>query len=241
MALGMELDYRLRWLDFDRYGRIQPTALLDLLQDVATIQAEDMGIGHDAMEARGVFWAVVRLKYEIAREPQHYQIVSVRTWPHTLTSFSFLRDYLVRDENGETLAKATSEWVLMDIEKRKFVKVKDIYEGSYDFDEARAFPDRLRKIADFKEGNRPLYTVVPAFCDIDVNGHVNNARYPSYVMNALAPDQDMRIKSLQFDYRHEVLPASPLTVQTLVEEGRVRSKGLREDGATAFACSIVLA
>ena len=46
MGLEMELDYRLRWLDFDRYGRLQPVTVLDICQDMATLQAEDMGIGH---------------------------------------------------------------------------------------------------------------------------------------------------------------------------------------------------
>ena len=55
MALGMDRDYRLRWMDFDQYGRLQPFALLDMCQDVATLQAEEMGIGHDEMLARGVF------------------------------------------------------------------------------------------------------------------------------------------------------------------------------------------
>ena len=118
MPLSKELDYRLRYLDFDRYGRIQPTAVLDLLQDVATVHAEEIGIGRDAMVARGVFWAVVRLKYEIVRDPEYFSVVRVRTWPHTLTNFSFLRDFSICGENGELLIKASSEWVLMDVETR---------------------------------------------------------------------------------------------------------------------------
>lgn len=240
MTLSKELDYRLRWLDFDRYGRIQPTAILDLLQDVATLQAEEMGIGHDAMLAKGVFWAIVRMKYEIVREPSHYEVVSVRTWPHTLTSFSFLRDFHIRDANGELLVKASSEWVLMDAETRKFAKVKDNYDGPTDFDDTRSFDRKLRKVPGFDEGNRPTFTIAPAYCDIDVNGHVNNARYPTFVVNALNPGQEGAIRSFQIDYRHELLPDSPITVHTLVESGHVLSKGAREDGNIAFACDIEL-
>ena len=135
MAIAMELDYRLRWMDFDRYGRIQPFAVLDIFQDLATVQAEDMGIGRDDMMAKGVFWAVVRSKFEIVKPPSHYQVVTARTWPHTMSSFSFMRDFSIRDEAGDLLIKASSEWVLMDIESRKFVKVTDHYTGSEDFDE----------------------------------------------------------------------------------------------------------
>ena len=241
MPLGMELDYRLRWMDFDQYGRIQPVTVLDIFQDLATIQAEDMGIGRDDMLAKGVFWVIVRSKFEIVKAPSHYQVVTARTWPHTLTRFSFLRDFTLRDEAGDLLVKATSEWVLMDVEARKFASVKDYYEGSYDFYEERSFERKPRKIADFEEGNRPVREVVPSYSDIDVNGHVNNARYASYVIDALNPDERGAMRTFQIDYRHEVLPGVPLQVHTLVEEGRVLSKGVNADGQTAFACAIEFA
>lgn len=240
MPLGLSLDYRLRWMDFDRYGRIQPFAVLDIFQDLATVQAEDMGIGRDDMMAKGVFWAVVRSKFEIVKPPSHYQVVTARTWPHTPTRFSFLRDFSMRDESGDLLVKATTEWVLMDIETRKFGSVKDYYDGPEDFDEARSFEKKPRKIADFEEGNRPVCTVVPSYSDIDANGHVNNARYASYVVDALDPGAEGSIKTFQLDYRHEVLPGVPLTVHTLVEDGRVLSKGVNPDGQIAFACAIDL-
>lgn len=240
MAFEMELGYRLRWLDFDRYGRIQPVTLLDMFQDLATMQAESMGIGRDDMLKQGVFWVVVRAKYEVIREPEHYQVVNVRTWPHTPSSFSFLRDFEVRDEDGELLVKATTEWVLMDVETRKFVRMKDHYDGLYDFSEDRAFSEKPRKVPNFDEGNRPVRTVVPAYSDIDVNGHVNNARYPTFAMDALEPGPEGAIKTFQIDYRHEVMPGAPLQVHTLVEDGIVLQKGVREDGNVAFACRMEL-
>lgn len=241
MALGMELDYRLRWMDFDRYGRMQPASVLDIFQDLATIQAEDMGIGRDDMMAKGVFWAVVRSKFEIVKAPSHYQVVTARTWPHTPTRFSFMRDFSLRDEEGDLLVKATSEWVLMDVESRKFASVKDYYAGSTDFSEERAFEKRPRKIRAFDEGNRPTCTIVPRFSDLDLNGHVNNARYANYVVNALKPTGEGSIKTFQIDYRHEVLAESPLEMHTLVEDDQVLSKGINEDGDVAFACAIDLA
>ncbi len=241
MALSRELDYRLRWMDFDRAGRIQPFALLDLFQDVATVNANEMGIGRDELMKKGLFWAVVRTKIEIVRDIAPSQVVTVRTWPHTLSRFSFLRDFSMRDQAGAELAKATSEWVLMNAEERSFVSVKDHYEGPLDFDEARAFEKKPRKIANFDEGNRPTIEIIPRYSDIDVNGHVNNARYATYVIDALDPESQGAIKTFQIDYRHEVLPGVPLVMHTLVEDGTVRSKGVNEQGEVAFTCLIELA
>ena len=79
------------------------------------------------------------------------------------------------------------------------------------------------------------------FSDLDLNGHVNNARYANYVVNALNPTGEGFIKTLQIDYRHEVLAHAPLEMHTLVEDGHVLSKGINENGDVAFACAIDLA
>ena len=238
MALGLDMDYRLRWMDFDQYGRIQPAALLDILQDAATVHANVIGIGHDVMIKEGVFWAVIRSKYEIVKPPVHHQVVKVITWPHSLSRFSFIRDFYVQDDKGDLLVKATTEWVLMDAETRKFASAKDDYHGPTDFSDERAFEKKPRKVAQFEDDGKPALTVVPSYSDIDLNGHVNNAMYANYVVDALNPGPDGAIKTFQIDYRSEVLPDAPLAMYTSVSESGVFAKGVREDGAIAFACAI---
>ena len=241
MALYREQDYRLRWLDFDRYGHIQPVTVLDLFQDAATLHADELGMGRNDMMASGVFWVVVRSKYEVVREPTQFQMVRIRTWPRKPTSFSIPRDFTMCDEAGNLLIKATTEWVFVNAETRKFARLKDHYRGPADFCDDRAFDDKLRKVPAFDEGNRPVVEIAPAFSDIDLNGHVNNARYPHFVIDALNPTESYAVKTFQIDYRYEVLPDKPLAMHTLVEDGLVLSKGVREDGTVAFASAIELA
>ena len=240
MALELMLDYRMRLMDFDRYGRVQPWALLDMFQDAATAHANQLHIGRDDMVPQGVFWAVIRTKYEAVRAPEYHQAVKVRTWPHSLSRFSFIRDFNLLDDAGNLLVKASSEWVLMDVATRKFASVKDYYAGPTDFAEDRAFPKKPRKVSGFEEGNRPVQMVVPSYCDIDVNGHVNNAMYARFIANAVASDLAGPIESFQIDYRQEVAPGVPLSVHALVEDGRILVKGLRDDGEISFASAIGL-
>ncbi len=237
-ALEMQRGYRLRWLDFDRYGRLRPAAVLDLLQDMATLQAEVMGIGYEAMQAKGVFWALVRLKYQMTGTPCHHQAVQVRTWPHTPSRFSFQRDYQILAEDGDELVKATSEWVLMDIAERRFAKVGDVYEAQGAFLGDRAFPCKPKKIAWPGQENLPVYEVVPQFGCIDQNGHVNNSCYPGFVMDALDPGPERILDTLQIDFRHEVVQGMPLQVHLNDEGERTAAQGVRPDGETAFNCLI---
>ena len=237
-VLGLSLDYRLRWMDFDRFERIQPFAIMDMFQDVALHQSEDMGIGYEDMMAHHVFWAVIRQKIEIIRNPGHYQMVRARTWPHSLTRFSFMRDNSLRDDDGNLLAKCSAEYVLMNIDTRKFVKVTDILQNTYAFDEARAFEGKLRKLPDFEADEGGIYTVIPSYSDVDKNFHVNNALYARYAIDALVPDETLTLRTLQIDNRHEVIEGAPLAMHTRKDGTLMQVKGVREDGEIAFACKL---
>lgn len=241
MSVSLEQDYRLRWMDFDRHGRIKPSAILDMCQDVATVHANQLRMGRDDMLKQGVFWAVIRSKIEFFGDFKHFQVVTVRTWPHSPSRFSFLRDYTVRNEEGTLLAAMSSEWVLMDIETRKFTSVTDHYDVPDGLDEARVFAKKPRKVPAFTDENRPVVLLSPVYTDIDVNGHVNNAMYADFVLDALNPSEAVFLKTFQMDYRHEVLPAAPLEMHTYIESNRILFKGINEQGDIAFACAAELA
>lgn len=234
MPIGLERDYRLRWMDFDRYGRLKPQAILDIFQDIATIQAEDMGISDKDLAPKGVFWVVTRVKIEIVKEPQYHERVIARTWPHTQTKLSFLRDYTIRSESGDLLVKATSEWVLIDAEKRSFASALLAYDGPKDFYEARAFESKPKKIKNFTEEPTNSVVLVPGYSDIDKNGHLNNAMYARLVIDALDPADTRTLRTFQIDYRHEVLAGSSLAIETLIEDEAIKTRGLLEDGQIAF-------
>ena len=240
MTIELSMNYRMRWMDFDRFGHVQPWALLDLFQDAATAHAVELGIDRDDMVPRGVFWAIIRMRYEVLSQPQHHQAVTVRTWPHTLSKFSFIRDFNLLDESGSLLVKASSEWVLMDVHTRKFASVKDYYDGPTDFVKERVFEKKPRKVPNFDAEGEPTLVVVPAYSDIDVNGHVNNAMYARFVVNALNPAEQRSIRVFQIDYRQEVLAGAPLSLYTHVEDEVAYAKGLNEAGETSFACAIGL-
>ena len=241
MATSMQLDYRLRWMDFDRYGRIQPCSVLDIFQDVATVQAATMGMSNVDLDAKGVFWVVVRMKYEVVRQPERLQVVKARTWPHTPSRYSFLRDYDMTDDQGNVLIKASSEWVILDKQTRSFAKIATIYDGSEELCEERVFERKLRKIPAFESDPSLTRVIVPAYSDCDQNGHVNNAKYANFAIDALEPDAACAVRSFQIDYRHEVWPDVPLEIQMAKQDGQVLAKGINADGDIAFVCAIELA
>lgn len=225
----------LRVTDFDRFGRIKPSSVLSLFQEAAVLHATADGIGHDAMEEHGVFWAVVRTYYEVERQPQLYTSVLVRTWPHTPSRFSFLRDYTICTLDGELLVKGISEWVFMNLTERCFVPLSDVYEPPENLLDERNFAKKPRKIKDFDTDEIEPFIIVPPFTSADINGHVNNTVYADYPFDALNPDEALDIESFQIDFRHEVRPSEPLEIYTTEnEEGAIVTMGVNADGEVSF-------
>ena len=108
-----EKDFFLRSSDFDCQERLKPSAVLDLFQDVAGEHADRLGIGFQNMLKRELMWVVARVKFELALEARPYQKVRVRTWPLPPRRAGFLRNYAIYNEAGDTLARGSSEWALM--------------------------------------------------------------------------------------------------------------------------------
>lgn len=84
MNVFYENNYYLRISDFDRYGKLRTSSILDLFQDVAATHANLLGIGFDAMIENETIWVLTKVKFEIVNQPDMYETVHVKTWPLSL-------------------------------------------------------------------------------------------------------------------------------------------------------------
>lgn len=237
MNSTFEREYYLRTADFDCFGRFNPAAVLDLFQDVAGLHANELGCGYDDFIKEHMIWVLVRVKFEIIASPVMFQRVRVRTWPLAPSRAGFQREYLITDESGSELVKGSSDWVIMHSEKRRLMPAKDVYPIKEGFEEKRLFEEKLSKLHDFEDdGISHIFT--PGFSDIDINGHVNNTKYTNFVLDAISPEKEDKIKTLQIDYRHEVLSGTELTIRSSREDNILLAKGLNSDGEVMFVCRL---
>ena len=234
----LEMSVPLRTTDFDRFTELKPSAVLQLFQEAATRQAEEMGIGFGSMYDKGVLWVVIRTRYEVLKQPHLYDEVLVRTWPHDPSKFSFLRDYTIKDSSGNLLVKGTSEWVLMSREDRSFVSLLSVYNDNPVYIEQRNFDKKPRKLRNFDHEGAEPFLVCPPYSTVDLNGHVNNANYADLVVDAINPKKGHTVKTFQIDYRREVREGEPLRIFTHQIESGIEAKGLDEEGNVMFAACI---
>lgn len=240
MTIGYEQTYQLRTGDFDRYYHLLPSSILDVFQDVAGVNAEQVpGMTWKELSDAGLFWVVTRIKYEVLETPALHEQVIARTWPLSPTRLGFQRDYTMRKLDGTPLVICSSDWILMDYKTRGFVSARDFYKGPVDFSRTKVFDKKIRKIKSFEPEDEGTRFKV-SFVDIDINGHVNNSKYPNYVMNALDLPENEHIKTFQIDYRHELRPSGEVTIHSKRDGNIISSMGINPEGECMFETQIEL-
>ena len=229
--------FPLRTSDFDCRGQIKPSAVLDLFQEVAGAHANELGIGFDALLEKGLLWAIVKVKFRIEKQINVHQRVVVKTWPLPAGRVSMQREYLIEDEEGKPLVKGSSEWVMVHSEKRRIVPPINVYPLD-EYCEERMFEGKFTKVPDFVDLEN-AFDIIPSFCELDRNGHVNNIRYADYVLNALKPEKQ-QIRAFQIDFHREVMSGMKLSLYLSQNEDTLLSKGISESGEKMFSCSLTL-
>ena len=236
--MQFEKEYELRAADFDAYDRILPASVLELLQDVAGIHANELGIGFHALMEKKTIWVLTKVRYRVVRQPRRYERVVVRTWPLRPGRVSFRREYEMETPEGEVLLHGTSEWVIVHSEKRCVLPTSDVY-PSDEYRTDTQWEGRLAKVSDAID-NEGGVTVRPAFTDLDINGHVNNAKYANYVVNALPPAEGAAVQEFAIDYHREVLLGKQLRICCKEEGGTICARGYNDEGELMFACRMTM-
>ncbi len=227
-----EQEHRLRTSDFDRWIRLHPAAALDLFQDAAGANADALGVGSDALAARGLLWVVLRVQLVFLAQPRPHDAVLVRTWPNPPGTLDFGRDYALLAADGTPLVQGSSVWAVIRADTRKLAPAKEAAFPPDATREERRVP-RLRRLTPLAE-TEPPRTIPMRFSDLDRNGHVNNARYAALVMDALQPGRDEILRTLRLDYHREILPDTLLRLSVARQGELAQCAGYDEAGTLLF-------
>ena len=230
-------EYSLRASDFDKFSRIKPSSVLDLFQDAAGQHALEIGVGFADMLAREYLWVLTRIKFEIISQPVNYQTVVVKTWPLEPNRLNFRREYCIEDIEGNRLIIGSSEWVVIHSTERKFLSVPNLYNYDGEYHNEVMFEGKIGKVRDFESIGEP-YIVNAGFNDLDLNNHVNNTKYASYIIDAINPSEKDELKIFHIDYKKEVMQGTQLNIYFSKEGNSISAKGQNTEGETMFVCKI---
>ncbi|MDR1026071.1 MAG: hypothetical protein LBL47_01605 [Lactobacillus sp.] len=214
----LEKKFDIKTYEGDKNGDLRIITLMNLFQDAADSHASALNVGLEHCLRGGLAWVGSAYHIKINKLPKLHEEITIKTWPSIKNKLTAIREFEVANEKGGKLILASSQWVLLNVEKKRPVSLDD---NLPDFPNTptRAVETDFPKITEVTEHNFDKHFYV-RFDDIDINDHVNNAIYPLWATESVK-DQ-FRLghtpKEIEIAFKKEGLFGEMIRVNTLMEE-----------------------
>lgn len=226
--------FHVRVFQTDPAGRLTLPALCDFLQEAAGIHAGLLHASAPRMHEHGLAWVLARLYVRLERLPRWGQTLRVTTWPHARDRHSTRRDFLLRDDGDRELGRVATSWVTLELASRKLVPLPGFLDGLWDPSTPGAVDYPARSVPRFNGAQGPEVPILVRRADLDVNGHVNNSRYPEWCLESLsAEDAGRRLLAADVSFRAECFQGETVVSRSAPAEGGFLHAVLRADGVEA--------
>lgn len=205
-----EEKFRIRTYECGVDGRIKIFSLMQYLQEIAALHAEQLGLGFDRLCEMNGYWVLSNIRIEISQLPGREDEITLRTWPSGYSRTIATREFVGKDQNGAELFRAGSEWMVLNKETNR---LKNLFKLDLNLPKTgiKALPDELNRLepnGDYREMDKMC---VPRSA-IDLNGHVNNTEYVRWGIDALRREFKLNenIRCVQATYLSEVFEGEEL-------------------------------
>ena len=191
--------------DTDASWRLKPTSFMNMAQEAAGRHAVYLGFGYDDLIKTNTAWILSRVHVEFIDTPKWREEITLNTWHKGLNRLFFLRDFVLTDNEGRERVKATTSWLVLNLETRRLVRdPKLIEDGTVCTENALETPaDKVQMPKDVEPELVRTHHV--SYSDIDTNGHTNNAMYMQWSMNSVGYDitSTRPVKEFTINFNHE--------------------------------------
>jgi acyl-ACP thioesterase len=212
---GYKKSFDVEFINTDFLRELKLSSLFGMIQEAAGPASEELGFGFTLMRERfNAAWILTRVRVDIARPAMWGDRIVVETWNRSHSRATFERDFIVWGEDGRRLASAVTKWVVLDVDTRAMLSAADFGFHEQDFDMPRAIEGKLGRIR-APENLTDAYERAIGYSDVDVNGHVNNARYVDFAMDALPLEyhREHAVKSIELGYVSESHAGETITLR----------------------------
>lgn len=189
----------------DASWRLKPASFMDLAQEAAGQHAVYLGFGYDDLIKTNTAWILSRVNIHFIDTPKWREEVTLTTWHKGLDRLFFLRDFIMTDKDGRERVKATTSWLVLNLETRRLVRdPKLMEEGTVCGEHVLETPAGKVQMPKDVEPELAMEHVV-AYSDVDMLGHTNNAMYMQWSMDAVEYDlvSERSVKELTINFNHE--------------------------------------
>lgn len=212
----------------DASWRLKPSAFMDLAQEAANSHATILGFGYDDLIKSRTAWILSRMNIQFIKTPLWRDEVELTTWHKGLNRLFFLRDFIMKDKDGNDCIKATTSWLVLNLDTRRLVRDPELMDdGTTCSDNVIETPASKVHIPKSIEPELIMEHKV-AYSDVDLNGHTNNAMYMHWAMDAVDYElaSSVSVKELTINFNHETKAGDVVSIYRAVQE--------MEDGKHVF-------
>ena len=237
-------DLTIQCYETDASWRLKPASFMNFAQEAAGNHAVYLGFGYDDLIASNTAWILSRVHVEFVDTPKWKEDITLTTWHKGLNRLFFLRDFILTDKEGRTRVKATTSWLVLNLETRRLVRDPKLME-----DGTVCTENVIETPADKVQMPKDIETVhvmdhVVAYSDVDMNAHTNNAMYMQWAMDAVDYDiaSTMPVREFTINFNHETKPGDVVSIykaRIIEDEGRRVYVEGKVDGQSAFCVEFV--
>ena len=230
--------------DTDASFNLKPAAFMDLAQEIAYWAAQMLGFGYDDLHIHHTAWVLSRMHFHFEHPPRWRDDVTLYTWHKGASGLFYLRDFYLRDGDGNRLVTCTSSWVIIDERTRRFVRPEEmqhLLSVEPGLDHAMAEP-APRVTMPRGAAPEPVGEHVVRYSDVDIIGHTNNARYAVWAMDALEYEvvSERPVRELFINFNKETTPGQVVALSTAKENDDVFWVEGEVDGKQVFIFKLIL-
>ena len=231
---GFELTAR----DVDFAGRFRPSAVFTRMQEDGEVHAHALGFGREALLARGLIFVLFRAQLRMSSYPVMGERVVHRTWPGQSSRFFCPRYHTFSSPDGAALGAASTLWAVVELESRAMrspLKAGISMPDTSALTPPLAAPEHVEQLG----GPAQLRRHVAAYSDLDVNSHVNNARYIDWICDSLPVGlhSTHALNTLLVNYAKEIRPQTEVSLGVIQSDGQFSFSAQDAQGQRFFEAS----
>ncbi|MCB0837331.1 MAG: acyl-ACP thioesterase [Bacteroidetes bacterium] len=215
MSFIYQTSFTSRTYEVDAQGLVSLPFIVGYMQEAAAHHANALGASMEKLRAKGVAWALSRMRLEIFDYVGAGEKIEVHTWPSGWEKFFFYRDYRIFNAKGKLIAQATSTWLMFDINTRKLTSKPDLASNIRPPEGASHLPKSALKIR-FPDEVHHSKTFPVNWFDLDINRHVNNIRYFQWLVESLPTKfvEEHTLREIELIFKAEGLLEDIMTVDS---------------------------
>ncbi|MBI9102768.1 MAG: hypothetical protein JEY99_10150 [Spirochaetales bacterium] len=222
-------EYRIRAYDTSPDGKAGVSALLRMLEDIAGAHAILRGAGVPDLLEQGITWVLSRIEVKFYRRPGMGERLIGETWPREAKGLKACREFRFTDQEGNLVMEGASIWLVIDLEKRRPVRVTTCMD-KFTLREEMVFEKEPGKLT-FQSPPASEEKIKVPYSALDMNDHVNNIYYVTRAMDSI-PDilrTNREIERISLNYIAECFKGDSLSVGSSMEEGTLNQTVYRGD------------